>query len=92
MICFLPKQSVKERLASRFHAAAMRLNRYEHLINLWQALRIIKSQNPATIGFAIQVKNAQIQWLSSPRLHSPPGLESAGIFEIRLTIKVEGIK
>lgn len=60
MIRFLSQQGIQERLASRFLAAAVRLDRDKDCINFGQLLRIIQAENPASVRFAVHVENAKI--------------------------------
>lgn len=60
MIGFVAKQRVQERLAGGFLTTAMWLYGDKHRVDFRQLLGIIKSHDPATIGFVIHVEDAQI--------------------------------
>jgi len=55
MIYFITEKCVEERFARRFSAAATRLDRDKHRVNLRQLLGIVESHHPSAIGFVVHV-------------------------------------
>ena len=56
MIYFISEKCVEERFARRFPAAATRLDRDKHRVNLRQLLGIVESHPPSAIGFVVQYR------------------------------------
>src|SRR6266403_268549 len=95
MIRIVPEEGVKERFGRRFLAAATRLDRNKHRVNLRQLLGIVKAHHPSAIGFVVHVQNPQVQGqrlLSLRRLLLAPYLEGVGIHNPALAIEIERIK
>jgi len=58
MIRIVPEEGVKERFGRWFLAAATRLDRDKHCVNLRQLLGIVKAHHPSAIGFVVHVQDA----------------------------------
>src|ERR1700730_10442918 len=92
MVCFFSEHCVEERFAGRFLAAAVGFDCDKDSVNFCQLFGIIAPQCPTPVGFAIHVKNAQIQRLPLVFFPTTPGLERAGVLEAWLAIEVKGVK
>src|ERR1700730_2622611 len=92
MVGFFSEHCVEERLAGRSLATALGLDCDKNRVNFTELFWVVASQNPPTVGFVIHIKDTQIQRPSLACLPPAPGLEGAGVLEIRLVIKIKGIK
>jgi hypothetical protein len=77
VIRFSTQKRVKEGLASGLLAAAVWLNSHEYSVDFGKLLRILETENPAAIRFAVHVENAEIgrTILPRPAVFSTPNLE-----------------
>ena len=73
-------------------AAAVRLDRYENGVDLFERLGIIKLEHPAFLRRVVLKKDAEVQGLFFVRPASAPGLERAGVSDPRLLIQIIRIK
>src|ERR1700681_5004044 len=78
----------QEGLTARHVAPAFRLHGYEHGVNLFERLGIIKLEHPAFLRCIVLKKNAKVQGLFFVRPASPPRLERAGVSDSHLLIQI----
>src|SRR5208282_11194 len=82
----------EKRLAAWFVTSAIRLNRYEDGVDLFQFFRIIELHDPALLGGAILVEDAEAGSLLFVETAAAPRLKGAGGFVLRLLIEIIGVE
>src|ERR1700722_1561118 len=73
----------------------MRFDCNKHRIDVSQLLVVIEAQNPAAVGFAVHIQNAEVHgagFFAEFRVFLPPDLEDAGVLYSGLMIEVEGVE
>src|SRR6202022_4578734 len=79
MIWIYFEVSKQEGLTAWHMAPAVRFHGYEHGVNLFKRLWIIKFQHPAFLGCIVLIKDTEVQGLLFVRTASSPSLEGAGV-------------
>jgi len=95
MIGFFSEHCEQKRSARRFSAAAPRLDRYEDSVDLRKGLRVIETQDPPSVGLAVEIEDAEVEGtrrFALNRLFLAPGLKGAGFFHPRLPVEIEGVE
>src|SRR5258706_1710558 len=86
-------QGGKQQLqTARTLASAVRFNRNEYRVNVFERLGIVGLQHPSLLAGVVFVENAQAARLFVVGTLPPPGLERLGILKPRLCIQVERVK
>src|SRR5437763_167067 len=91
MVGLTPQRSIEERLSTRLLAATMRFNGNKNGVDLREPLRIVESQHPAAVLFAVLKENAEIERHALRGLVSSPSLEG-GILDAELMVEIESVK
>src|SRR6266853_2393425 len=92
VIRFFSQQGVEEGLSSWLLAAAVGLDGDEDSVDLGELLGIIPPKNPAPVGVAVHVQNAQIhgaRFCGQLGIPLAPYLEGTGVLDSRLAIEIK---
>src|ERR1700721_800611 len=84
--------SEQEGLAPWQVAPAFRFHCYEHGVNLFKRLGIVKLEYPAFLRCIVLIKDTEVQGLLFVRAASPPRLERADVFDSNLLIQNVSVK
>src|SRR5208282_4081995 len=82
----------QERLSAGLLASAIRLNRHEDGIDLYQLCRIIEFHHPSLFGGAVLVEDAKAGSLLFVETAAAPRLKGAGGSVLRLLIEIIGVE
>lgn len=95
MIGFFSEHREQKRFASRFPAAAARLDSYEDRVDLRKRLRVIETQDPPAAGLAVEIEDPEVEGtrrFALSRFFLAPGLKDTAFFQPGLPVEIEGVK
>src|ERR1700720_1766133 len=84
--------SKQEGLTAWQVAPAVRFHCYEHGVNLFKRLGIVKLEYPAFLRCIVLIKDTEVQCLLFVRAASPPRLERADVLDSNLLIQIVSVK